>query len=90
MSKCNGIRPSVLLVLCAVFHLGVLLRKLLFTPAAIQVPDGFVVEVAAAPPLVKHPMMAAFDDRGRLFIAKALARTCDAPTSKRNCQTSSA
>ena len=42
-----------------------------FTPAAIQVPDGFVVEVAAAAPLVKHPMMAAFDDRGRLFIAES-------------------
>ena len=42
-----------------------------FVPADIQVPNGFVVEVAAAAPLVKHPMMAAFDDRGRLFIAES-------------------
>ena len=42
-----------------------------FAPAEIQVPQDFVVELAAAPPLVKHPMMAAFDDRGRLFIAES-------------------
>lgn len=42
-----------------------------FTPPAIQVPTGFVVEVAAAAPLVRHPMIAAFDDRGRLFIAES-------------------
>lgn len=41
-----------------------------FTPAPIDVPDGFTVEVAAGPPLVKHPMMAGLDDRGRLFIAE--------------------
>ncbi|MEM7145407.1 MAG: sulfatase-like hydrolase/transferase [Verrucomicrobiota bacterium] len=34
-------------------------------------PDGLVVEVAAAPPLTRHPMMGAFDDRGRLFVAEA-------------------
>ena len=42
-----------------------------FTPAPIRVPDGFVVELAAGPPLVRHPMMACFDDRGRLFIAES-------------------
>ena len=45
-----------------------------FTPAPITVPDGFVVEVAAAPPLVKHPMLAGFDDRGRLFIAETAGK----------------
>ena len=50
-----------------------------FTPAAIQVPDGFVVELAAAPPLVKHPMMAAFDDRGRLFIAESAGENLRRP-----------
>ena len=34
-----------------------------------RVPDGFTIEVAAASPLVKHPMLAGFDHRGRLFIA---------------------
>lgn len=42
-----------------------------FQPAEIRVPEGFVVELAAAPPLVEHPMMAGFDERGRLFIAES-------------------
>jgi glucose/arabinose dehydrogenase len=41
-----------------------------FTPAKIEVPDGYTVELAAAPPLVAHPLMASFDDRGRLYIAE--------------------
>ncbi len=32
------------------------------------VPPGFVVERVAGPPLVERPMMAGFDDRGRLFV----------------------
>src|SRR5262249_4224030 len=41
-------------------------------PAAhIRVPEGFLVEQVAAPPLVGHPMMACFDDRGRLFVAES-------------------
>ncbi len=39
--------------------------------ARVRVPEGFVVEQVAAPPLVEHPMMACFDDRGRLFVAEA-------------------
>src|SRR5687768_13231625 len=45
-----------------------------FTPPPIEVPAGFTVELAAGPPLVKYPMMAAFDDRGRLFIAESDGR----------------
>lgn len=41
-----------------------------FKPAAIKVPDGYTVEDAAAPPLVRHPVMAGFDYRGRLFVAE--------------------
>lgn len=36
---------------------------------SIRVPPGFIVEVAAAPPLVERPMLASFDDRGRLYVA---------------------
>jgi putative membrane-bound dehydrogenase-like protein len=36
-----------------------------------RVPDGYTVEVVAEAPLVKHPMLATFDDRGRLFIAES-------------------
>ncbi|MEZ6089356.1 MAG: HEAT repeat domain-containing protein [Pirellulaceae bacterium] len=42
-----------------------------YVPAKLQVPDGFRVQLAAAPPLVQHPMMATFDDRGRLFVAES-------------------
>ncbi|MGE0757196.1 MAG: PVC-type heme-binding CxxCH protein [Pirellulaceae bacterium] len=42
------------------------------TPAAddipFEVPAGFEVERVAGPPLVERPMMAGFDDRGRLFV----------------------
>ncbi len=37
--------------------------------AAIRVPPGFEVDVVAAPPLVMHPVMAGFDEQGRLFVA---------------------
>jgi putative membrane-bound dehydrogenase-like protein len=34
----------------------------------LSVPQGFVVERVAGPPLVERPMMAGFDERGRLFV----------------------
>ena len=39
-----------------------------FRPAELQVPAGFSVELAAGPPLVTHPTMGCFDDRGQLYI----------------------
>lgn len=42
-----------------------------FQPPPINVPDGFRVELVAGPPLVKHPMMAGFDEGGRLFVAES-------------------
>ena len=39
-----------------------------FKVAPIDLPEGFSVELAAGPPLVTHPTMAAFDDRGRLYV----------------------
>jgi putative heme-binding domain-containing protein len=38
--------------------------------ARFQVPEGFVVEKVAGPPLVRYPLFACFDDRGRLFVAE--------------------
>jgi putative membrane-bound dehydrogenase-like protein len=38
-------------------------------PLPFRVPRGYLAERVAAPPLVKHPMFACFDDRGRLFVA---------------------
>ncbi|HEY1064953.1 MAG TPA: hypothetical protein VGE52_02540, partial [Pirellulales bacterium] len=34
-------------------------------------PDGWLVEQVAGAPLVEHPLMAGFDDRGRLYVAEA-------------------
>ncbi len=39
--------------------------------AAMQVPEGFFVEVCAAEPDVKQPIAMALDDRGRVWIAEA-------------------
>ncbi len=36
-----------------------------------HVPEGFTVEVVAAPPLVQHPTMACFDDLGRLYVCES-------------------
>jgi putative heme-binding domain-containing protein len=41
-----------------------------FSPPPFEVPPGFTVEVAAATPLVKHPIMAGLDDQGRLYVAE--------------------
>src|SRR5436309_12841859 len=37
----------------------------------LRVPDGFVIEQVASEPDVRFPMFAAFDDRGRLFVAES-------------------
>ena len=39
--------------------------------AAITVPPGFEVELVADSNLVQHPMMACFDDRGRIFLSES-------------------
>jgi len=39
-----------------------------------RVPPGFTIEVAAGSPLVKYPMMAGFDDDGRLYIAESAGK----------------
>jgi len=44
------------------------------TAALPTVPDGFTIETAASSPLVKYPMMAGFDDRGRLFVGSSDGR----------------
>jgi len=40
-----------------------------FGDLPITVPDGFVVEQIAAPPLVDRPVTVAFDEEGRLYVA---------------------
>lgn len=45
--------------------------------ATLQAPPGFTVEVVAAPPLVRHPLMACFDERGRLYVTDAAGVNLD-------------
>jgi putative membrane-bound dehydrogenase-like protein len=43
-------------------------------PAALptlKVPEGFTIELAASPPLVERPIVATFDDEGRLYVAES-------------------
>jgi putative heme-binding domain-containing protein len=44
-----------------------------------RLPPGFVAERVAGPPLVQHPLMAALDDRGRLFVADSAGLNLPAP-----------
>lgn len=37
-----------------------------------KLPSGYALTVAAAPPLVTHPIAGCFDDRGRLFVGDAV------------------
>ena len=60
-----------IIVLCAILLSAALLSARKSLPLKFNLPDGYVAEVAAAPPLVTHPMMATVDDRGRLFVAEA-------------------
>src|SRR5207248_801415 len=39
------------------------------------VPDGFTVELVAGPPLVDRPIIADFDERGRLYVADSSGST---------------
>ena len=59
----TGSHPSTVQVLPAV--------DLSVTVPEMTLPAGLIAEVAAAPPLTRHPMMGNFDDRGRLFVAEA-------------------
>lgn len=60
------IRPLLTL---AVILSSTLARGAEVSSRSIQVPEGYTVELAAAPSLVSHPMMACFDDQGRLYVA---------------------
>ncbi len=42
-----------------------------WNPPEFELPPGYIAEVVAARPIIEHPMMATFDDRGRLFVAEA-------------------
>jgi hypothetical protein len=47
-------------------------------PVELQVPEGFEVQRVAGPPHTRHPMLACFDDRGRLYVAESTGVNADA------------
>jgi hypothetical protein len=42
-----------------------------FGDLPLTVPDGFVVEQAAGPPLVERPVTCGFDEAGRLYVTES-------------------
>ena len=59
-------RPP-LFCLLAIFQI----MKSAAAPVPMDLPEGFVAEVAAAPPLVAHPIMATLGGPGKLFVGDA-------------------
>ncbi|MDG2488639.1 MAG: HEAT repeat domain-containing protein, partial [Roseibacillus sp.] len=45
-----------------------------FQAPPFKVRDGFEISLAAAPPLLKYPMMACLDDKGHLYVAESDGR----------------
>jgi putative heme-binding domain-containing protein len=61
-----GMRPIALLVVSLVST-----TVTTAAPSPPRVAEGFVIEMVAGPEQVRFPMFAAFDDRGRLFVAES-------------------
>lgn len=53
-------------------------------PASLAVPAGFTVELAAGPPLVERPMLASFDDAGRLYVCDSAGVNLRGPELAKN------
>ncbi|SVE21923.1 uncharacterized protein METZ01_LOCUS474777, partial [marine metagenome] len=58
----------LLLLLCAP-NAGAEEKK--FEQPELIIDEKFTIELAAAPPLVKHPMLATLDPQGRMFISES-------------------
>jgi putative heme-binding domain-containing protein len=62
----------LLVICCALIVLAVAHRSEANEEAnqGFRLPEGFVVERVAAPPLVRYPLFVSFDDRGRMYVAE--------------------
>ena len=60
-------RFQILIALPLVASAGAATFKI--EPHTFTVPDGFIVERVAGPPLVDRPIVADFDEKGRLYVA---------------------
>ncbi|HLX60014.1 MAG TPA: PVC-type heme-binding CxxCH protein, partial [Planctomycetota bacterium] len=50
-----------------------------FDAQTLTVPDGFEVELIAAPPLIERPISMSFDEQGHLYITDSAGMAGDAP-----------
>lgn len=82
MAQRHGARPTagwsvslarilLVLVLAGPSHGRAVAATFRFGELPITVPDGFVVDRIAAPPLVDRPVTCAFDEEGRLYVAES-------------------
>ena len=60
--------PVVVAGLLSCVAVGVSAREVQLGAHVFQLPEGFDVEVAAAPPLLRSPISADFDPQGRLYV----------------------
>ena len=65
MTRCFTRIAAVLPVLCA-FDLGA--AQFRFSNQTLTVPDGFEIELIAAPPLADRPIYGSFDEQGRFYV----------------------
>lgn len=69
---------SCLIACCSLSAAGLLAAEPSHN-ARFELPEGFVVEQVAAPPLVRYPLFVSFDDRGRLYVAEGTGTNLPGP-----------
>ncbi len=71
--KVTSLKTLAALIATAVISLAIwlLLKERHSVNDLIQVPEGFELQLAAAPPLVQRPIVAAFDEQGFLYVAES-------------------
>src|SRR5437867_13325007 len=72
MKPCSACWALALLLSCSLSS-----SHLLAASLPIDLPEGLVAELAAAPPLVRHPIMATLGARGQLFVDDAAGTNLD-------------
>ena len=59
----------VLSLLCAVLEVGA--KEVPLNGHVFTLPDGFSIELVAGPPMIDRPIVADFDEQGRLYVAES-------------------
>ena len=55
------------------------LKNISLPPDAFRLPDGYTLEMVAAPPLVQHPVHMCFDEGGTLYVTNSSGDSRKAP-----------